>query len=326
MYKERESLCRRFISDNNLQFQYVDYLHFLYCLDLFGYEKQWYGLLEMIKNRFNDSPNKFLEEYYKIRDKIITDFLDKKEYKFFSEEMNMNDFTLDRDSRNITSNNIYNRENLGKAFLSIDLKKANFQTMKHISSSMVNNRATYEDFIGDYTDLEYIKNSKYTRQVIFGKLNPRRQITCEKYFINEIRKLIDDTITSNGGHIVSMSNDELVYQISESGNFTNDMIIKLADAIKTATDFTVHAEIFKLNGYEFQFMDSGENKFTFFEKEFSDGRKKLKSVPVTFYKMAYKLINDLPLHDEDYMFEYDKNIICQIFNEFQIKKINDNQQ
>lgn len=322
MYKERESLCRRFISDNNLQFQYVDYLHFLYCLDLFGYEKQWYGLLEMIKNRFNDSPNKFLEEYYKIRDKIITDFLDKKEYKFFSEEMNMNDFTLDRDSRNITSNNIYNRENLGKAFLSIDLKKANFQTMKHISSSMVNNRATYEDFIGDYTDLEYIKNSKYTRQVIFGKLNPRRQITCEKYFINEIRKLIDDTITSNGGHIVSMSNDELVYQISESGNFTNDMIIKLADAIKTATDFTVHAEIFKLNGYEFQFMDSGENKFTFFEKEFSDGRKKLKSVPVTFYKMAYKLINDLPLHDEDYMFEYDKNIICQIFNEFQIKKIN----
>ena len=74
MNKELESLCRRFISDNNLQFQYVDYLHFLYCLDLFGYEKQWYGLLEMIKNRFNDSPNKFLEEYYKIRDKIITDF------------------------------------------------------------------------------------------------------------------------------------------------------------------------------------------------------------------------------------------------------------
>lgn len=326
MYKERESLCRRFISDNNLQFQYVDYLHFLYCLDLFGYEKQWYGLLEMIKNRFNDSPNKFLEEYYKIRDKIITDFLDKKEYKFFSEEMNMNDFTLDRDSRNISSNNIYNRENLGKVFLSIDLKKANFQVLKHISSAMVNNCSTYEDFIGCYTDLDYIKNSKYTRQVVFGKLNPRRQITCEKYFINEIRKLIDDTITSNGGHIVSMSNDELVYQISESGNFTNDMIIKLADAIKTATDFTVHAEIFKLNGYEFQFMDSGENKFTFFEKEFSDGRKKLKSVPVTFYKMAYKLINDLPLHDEDYMFEYDKNITCQFFNEFQIKKINDNQQ
>ena len=78
MYKELESLCRRFISDNNLQFQYVDYLHFLYCLGLFGYEKQWYGLLEMIKNRFDNNPNKFLEKYYKIRDKIITDFLDKK--------------------------------------------------------------------------------------------------------------------------------------------------------------------------------------------------------------------------------------------------------
>ena len=202
MNKELESLCRRFISDNNLQFQYVDYLHFLYCLGLFGYEKQWYGLLEMIKNRFDSNPNKFLEKYYQIRDKIITDILDKKEYKFFSEEMNMNDFALDRDSRNISSNNIYNRENLGKVFLSIDLKKANFQVLKHISSAMVNNCSTYEDFIGCYTDLDYIKNSKYTRQVVFGKLNPRRQITCEKYFINEIRKLIDDTINSNGGNIV----------------------------------------------------------------------------------------------------------------------------
>ena len=322
MNKEIESLCRRFISDNNLQFQYVDYLHFLYCLGLFGYEKQWYGLLEMIKNRFDNNPNKFLEKYYQIRDKIITDILDKKEYKFFSEEMNMNDFALDKDSRNIPSSNIYNRENLGKMFLSIDLKKANFQVLRHISPATVNNCSTYEDFIGCYTDLDYIKNSKYTRQVIFGKLNPKRHITCEKYFINEIRKLIDNTITSNGGNIISMSNDELVYHISEPVNFTNDMVLKLTEIIKNVTDFTVHADIFKLNGYEFQFMDTGKTKFTFFEKEFSDGRKKLKSVPVIFYKMVYKLMNDLPLHNEDYMFEYDKNMTCQFFNEFQIEKIN----
>lgn len=322
MNKELESLCRRFISDNNLQFQYVDYLHFLYCLDLFGYEKQWYGLLEMIKNRFNDSPNKFLEEYYKIRDKIITDLLDKKEYKFFSEEMNMNDFTLDSDSRNISSNNIYNRENLGKAFLSIDLKKANFQTMKHISSSMVNNRATYEDFIGDYTDLDYIKNSKYTRQVVFGKLNPKRQITCEKFFTNEIRKLIETEIYAMSGKIVSMSNDELVYEITTPEKINDNLIQKLVEKIKSITDFTVHADLFKLNGYEFQFMETGVCKFTFFEKVFSDGSKKLISVPMPFYKMVYKLMNNISLEDDDYLFEYDKNVICMFIEEFQIEKIN----
>ena len=322
MKTEFDSLCRRFISDNNLQFQFVDYNHFNYCINLFGKKHDWDALLEVIKERFDNNPNKFLDEYYQLRDKIITDFLDKKEYKFFNEEMNLNDFALDKDSRNITSNNIYNRENLGKTFLSIDLKKANFQTMKHISSSMVNNRATYEDFIGDYTDLDYIKNSKYTRQVVFGKLNPKRQITCEKFFTNEIRKLIAPEIYVMSGKIVSMSNDELVYEITTPEKINDNLIQKLVEKIKSITDFTVHADLFKLNGYEFQFMETGVCKFTFFEKAFSDGSKKLISVPMPFYKMVYKLMNNIPLEDEDYLFEYDKNVICMFIEEFQIEKIN----
>ena len=322
MKTEFDSLCRRFISDNNLQFQFVDYNHFNYCINLFGKKHDWDALLEVIKERFDNNPNKFLDEYYQLRDKIITDFLDKKEYKFFNEEMNLNDFALDKDSRNITSNNIYNRENLGKTFLSIDLKKANFQTMKHISSSMVNNRATYEDFIGDYTDLDYIKNSKYTRQVVFGKLNPKRQITCEKFFTNEIRKLIETEIYAMSGKIVSMSNDELVYEITTPEKINDNLIQKLVEKIKSITDFTVHADLFKLNGYEFQFMETGACKFTFFEKVFSDGSKKLISVPMPFYKMVYKLMNNISLEDEDYLFEYDKNVICMFMEEFQIKKIN----
>ena len=322
MKTEFDSLCRRFISDNNLQFQFVDYNHFNYCINLFGKKHDWDALLEVIKERFDNNPNKFLDEYYQLRDKIITDFLDKKEYKFFNEEMNLNDFALDKDSRNITSNSIYNRENLGKTFLSIDLKKANFQTMKHISSSMVNNRATYEDFIGDYTDLDYIKNSKYTRQVVFGKLNPKRQITCEKFFTNEIRKLIETEIYAMSGKIVSMSNDELVYEITTPEKINDRLIQKLVEKIKSITDFTVHADLFKLNGYEFQFMETGVCKFTFLEKAFSDGSKKLISVPMPFYKMVYKLMNNIPLEDEDYLFEYDKNVICMFIEEFQIEKIN----
>ena len=84
MKTEFDSLCRRFISDNNLQFQFVDYNHFNYCINLFGKKHDWDALLEVIKERFGNNPNKFLDEYYQLRDKIITDFLDKKEYKFFN--------------------------------------------------------------------------------------------------------------------------------------------------------------------------------------------------------------------------------------------------
>ena len=41
-----------------------------------------------------------------------------------------------------------------------------------------------------------------------------------------------------------------------------------------------------------------------------------------FYKIVYKLMNNISLEDEDYLFEYDKNVICTFIEEFQIKKIN----
>ena len=42
---------------------------------------------------------------------------------------------------------------------------------------------SYEDWVKKFTDLEYIIESKYTRQVVFGKLNPSRQIKVENYMI-----------------------------------------------------------------------------------------------------------------------------------------------
>ena len=124
------------------------------------------------------------------------------------------------------------------------------------------------------------------------------------------------------GKIVSMSNDELVYEITTPEKINDRLIQKLVEKIKSITDFTVHADLFKLNGYEFQFMETGVCKFTFFEKVFSDGSKKLISVPMPFYKMVYKLMNNIHLEDEDYLFEYDKNVICMFIEEFQIEKIN----
>lgn len=290
-----DALGKRFISDFNLPFEYIDYNHFMYCLNLFDKTKDWYMLMDIINQRYGGNPNKFLDEYYQIRDKIINDILNKPDYNFFVNQLNLNDFALDKESRNINSNNIYNRENIGKMFLSIDLKSANFQTLKHVSSSLVNNKSTYEDFIGDYTDLDYIKKSKYTRQVIFGKTNAKRQITCEKFFINEIRKLIESETHSYDLKLISMSNDELVYELTGILSFNEMALADLVNKIYTETDFIVHGDLFTLNGYEFQFMETGSCKFTFYEKVFNDGTTKLISVPKPYYKMVYKLMNDITL-------------------------------
>ena len=160
---EYDSLAKRFLSDLNLPFQFVDFNHFMYCVNTFGYKKKWENLLAVIDERYDGNPNKFLDDYYQIRDNIINSTLNNNGYQYFNAISDMDYFSLDAESRCIPSTSIYNRENNKKYFLSIDLKHSNFQTLKHILSGIVNNANTYEEFIGGFTDLDYIKNSKYTR-------------------------------------------------------------------------------------------------------------------------------------------------------------------
>ena len=319
MKTEFDALAKRFLSDLNLSFQFVDFNHFLYCINTFGYRKRWNKLLRVIAERYDGNPIKFLDEYYKIRDNIITSVLDNKDYQFFNEKVDMNTFSLDDESRKIPTANIYNRENNKKYFLSIDLKHANFQTLKHISSSIVNNANTYEEFIGAFTDLDYIKESKYTRQVIFGKLNAKRQIKAAKFFINEIRKLIEPIIKPYGYKVVSMCVDEVVFEVPEK-EIHVELMDDLRVLIKETTQFDVHIEFFKLFAFEFQDMESGTCKFTFYQKDCGDGDITFKGIPNTYYKMVQKLYFNEPLCDEDYMFEYEGST-AQLLDEFQIKLI-----
>ena len=319
MKTEFDALAKRFLSDLNLSFQFVDFNHFLYCINTFGYRKKWNKLLKVITERYDGNPIKFLDEYYKIRDNIITSVLDNKDYQFFNEKVDMNTFSLDDESRKIPTANIYNRENNKKYFLSIDLKHANFQTLKHISSSIVNNANTYEEFIGGFTDLDYIKESKYTRQVIFGKLNAKRQIKAAKFFINEIRKLIEPIIKPYGYKVVSMCVDEVVFEVPEK-EIHVELMDDLRSLIKETTQFDVHVEFFKLFAFEFQDMESGICKFTFYQKDCGDGDIIFKGIPNTYYKMVQKLYFNEPLRDEDYMFEYEGST-AQLLDEFQIKLI-----
>ena len=319
MKTEFDALAKRFLSDLNLSFQFVDFNHFLYCINTFGYRKRWNKLLQVIAERYDGNPIKFLDEYYKIRDNIITSVLDNKDYQFFNENVDMNTFSLYDESRKIPTANIYNRENNKKYFLSIDLKHANFQTLKHISSSIVNNANTYEEFIGGFTDLDYIKESKYTRQVIFGKLNAKRQITAAKFFINEIRKFIEPIIKPYGYKVVSMCVDEVVFEVPEK-EIHVELMDDLRVLIKETTQFDVHVEFFKLFAFEFQDMESGTCKFTFYQKDCGDGDITFKGIPNTYYKMVQKLYFNEPHRDEDYMFEYEGST-AQLLDEFQIKLI-----
>lgn len=326
-------LVNRFVSDYKLPipkiFNIGQFVHYLYlCEKDYKSLTKYRDLINLIDERFEGDSNRFLKEYYDKREEIIQTILANPSFKEFN-NMDMNRFTIKDVPKNITTKNIYNCENVNKIYLSIDLKKANFQALKYVNQGIVFDKDTYEDFIGIFTDLDYIKESKYCRQVIFGKCNPKRHITVEKYITNEIRKYISEKIFENIDiNIVSFSNDEIVYECSvsiesfneEMINYIKSVINDIKTKIKEFIGVDVSINIFNLKGYNL--LDTINNKVckTFFVKEdcLSD-KKEFKCVPEPLFAIIYKLYNKQDVLSVDKIINYD-GLRAELTEDFYIKE------
>ena len=312
-------LAQRFVSDYKLPIPIITEDIFKFHLN--KYEEKyksltkWNDLLSLIDERFDGNFNRFLDDYYQIRDNIITTVLDSDAFKKFN-TMTIDGYSF-KNEESVTSNNIYNQTNVGKKFVSIDLKKANFQILRKMDKDIVLGANTYEEFIGKFTDIDYIKNSKYTRQIIFGKMNPKRHIKLEKYYTYLMYKLLDTYAKSHGWKIVSLNSDEIVYEASNAYCETDYII----ESIKEKLGLIVHVELFVLNGYTFSVKGSEHHKVDFYvKKNLINGEEKMVSVPLPYHSLIYSLYNDEVPNELDYHFNYE-GYDC-IFNEdFEIKEI-----
>ena len=320
-------LAKRFISDYKLQIPLINEKYFFYHLALYQEDynslEYYFELLDMIGKKYGGNCNKFLEDYYNVRDKIITTIVESEAFQKFN-TMDMNVFTI-KDRPNITSNNIYNNDNIGKFFISIDLKKANFQTLRNIDKDIVFGADTYEEFIGKFTDLNYIKESKYARQVIFGKCNPKRHITAEKYFIIQIYKKVIEQFPYLYDKCVSLSNDEMIFKVDflrYNDKLTCFSLKKDIQTIAKEIGFDVHVEFFHLKGYNLVFKESRSIRKTFFMKDYfcTDGKFKMIGVPLQYHSIAYKLYKGKELSEIDYHFDYE-GMDARFCEEFDIEEI-----
>lgn len=320
-------LAKRFISDYKLPIPLINEEYFFYHLNLYqddyGSLEKYNQLLDMINKKYDGDCNKFLEDYYNVRDKIITTVMDNEAFHKFN-TMDMNIFTI-KDKLNITSNNIYNNDNIGKFFISVDLKKANFQVLNKIDKEILLNSASYKELIEHFTDSEYIANSKYFRNVVFGMMNPKRHITAEKYFITQIYKKVIEEFPYLADKCVSLSNDEIIFKVEFL--FYNDKLTCHAlrrDIQKYAKDFgfEVHVEFFHLRAYNLVFKESRSVRKTFFMKDYfcTDGKFKLIDVPLQYHSICYKLYKGKDLSEIDYHFDYE-GMNARFCEEFDIEEV-----
>lgn len=326
--KKNIELIKRFVKDNDLPIpiigngDYFDYFINLYEKDYKSLTK--YRNLEfLIEKDFEGKPEYFLGKYYEIRDNIIKTVENSEAYQKFN-TMDMSYFAI-QNKKNITSNNIYNETNVGKLFVSFDLKKANFQALKYVNPEIVMNADTYEDFIHNFTKIDCIINSKHIRQIVFGKMNPKRHITVEKYIIDKIYEELVSVYKME--NCVSMSNDELVFYIGDAYMKTDMDVFSekvryetIRQLIKSSLGFELNVEVFELHKLQLSCDKFQRSPYYYKEYKFAkenEPKGKLMCVPMNYFAIVYKLFNHFPLQEEDYHFDYE-GLDCRYCEDFKL--------
>lgn len=325
-------LYKRFVNDNNLPIPILrDDESFFYYInlyeDLYGSKTLYENVCNEIAVSHNGSGEEFLNDYSSTRDNIIKDILAHPKYVDFI-EADMSKFNVSDKLKSVSRGNVYNEENIGKVFLSIDLKEANFQAIHYYDKSIVKGEKTYSEFVSHYTSSEYFQNSKYTRQVIFGKCNAGRQITIEKHLIS---KFYDEfTYDTDKFELVKFNNDELVFEIKDFDIFPREnIIIELKKNIQDASRISgvqVTYKIYTLQAVKLFTEKSGKYRNTNYVLVNSDHTNsndwdyKFKDVPQTYHAIIYKLLNKMELDKYDYCFNYE-GLDAILYDTFSLKVI-----
>ena len=234
----------RFIKDFNLPIQipippYFDYFIDLYEED-YGSKTKYQNILKEVGSRFSGSYGKYLDHYYKIRDVIIKDIEDSVGYKDFCINP---DFSVIYPNPGEIKSDLYTGAEVGKRFMSIDLKEANFQSLRFYDTFIVKNKETYKEFVKTYDESPNFSESKYTRQVIFGKLNVKRQIQLEKYIIGRIHEEISNILPKDF-IVFSKQTDELIFRLPDYYISSGELETKISSIIREKVNVNVKVEIF----------------------------------------------------------------------------------
>lgn len=239
-------LKERFCKDCNIPIHIFQEPYFTDRLKLYD---KFYGTLEKWDTFVKElekyhCEQDYFEEYNRVKDTAINFIKSTEAYQRFNEE-DMNQYAV---KYNLPGKDIYHTENDGRTFISIDMCRANFSSLRYYDTSIFDGAHCWETFIGKFTDNEHIKSSKYIRQVILGNCNPKRHITYEKYIMSLV---LDDLLKWNSSleeRIVFFSNDEIIFDVTNVEDNDRDILYFSIYLITSKLKFPpLRVEVFNLH-------------------------------------------------------------------------------
>lgn len=291
------NLKKRFCKDCNLPVAIYESPYFLSRLGLLDKHyyslHKWFIFVRSLKNEKYRNEQDYFEDCDRIQTAIIADIILSVGYNNFIAE-DMNKFAVE--NTGFPRADIYKPQNDQRRFISIDIKSANFSALRHYDSTIFAGERTWREFIGKYTDNEHIQNSKYMRQSILGKCNPKRQIAYEKYLMDKVLTAILKVVSRDC--VVSLNNDEIVLDVTDAYNKeeTDSLII----------DFLLNDEIsglkIPLSFEQFQLHKLGNIGYY---KQLSDDSIEFKCVSNHMLPFAIAKVEELELTENSKVFYHD---------------------
>ena len=307
-------LIQRFVKDYNLPINIVDEELFSYYMTTYKNfpTDTWFKLVEKIKNEYGGNVEAWLDYCANVRNTAINTLLENPVYKAFN-QTSLEQYAI---KAPCGRSSCFTEACDGSKFISIDLRKANFQALKAIGVIKDN---TYEDFIKSMGGDDYIADSKYLRQVIFGQLNPPRQITVERFLTYKVYENLpkigfpwwDETY-----ELFSFDNDEIIYKLRPGMNPTKEPFVgsmkDLCNSIESMTKAVIGIDI-RVEYYEVNDLNirnyNGDKVDAFERHNLVTDERKLKKASTTFYPQIYKLWTGGKINAKDKLF-FCENQIC----------------
>ena len=254
--------------------------------------KENFELFKNVLRKF-ENEDAFLNYRHKILDDIVNDITNNDAYKKFIEDKNLLNFNFL--TNNVKGKNLYNANNAGQHYLSIDLRSGNFMALKHYDKSIVKNCDTWEEYIKCFTEHVYFGIGKTFRQKVLGHLNVKRIMNYERILLEEeiVKSILDSNIL-NIEDMVSHNFDEVVFKVNEDFDVNEISIPE-----KFVND--VHVEKFLLEQI---------NLYSMFVKKNGE-QIKFKGVNNNLFPQVFKHYMNLLLDEKDLYFTSDTGHLCK---------------
>lgn len=218
-------LKKRFCKNYNIPIQIYDEPYWSSRIELFDDIFETKRKLEDFQKDLDNYINEqeYFEQDNALLEDIITDIRESEGFQYFNSTENKDILPNDLDNimktMNYRKNDIYIEPYKNKTFVSIDLKKANFQSLKYFSrqhnKDIFQGKESWEDYLGLFTQEKTKLNSKHLRQVIFGALNPGRVTNYEKKLMISLLIDILNEFPELKEKVVSLNTDEIVIEVEQ---------------------------------------------------------------------------------------------------------------